>query len=63
MTKQSTDYRKLNAELETVLEQLETSDLDVDQAIKHYQRGVEIVAELEKYLKTAENKVVKVKQQ
>lgn len=58
----TTDYRKLNAELETILAKLETNDLDVDEAIKQYQRGTEIVAELEKYLQTAENKVTKVKQ-
>lgn len=58
----TTDYRKLNAELEAILAKLETNDLDVDEAIKQYQRGTEIVAELEKYLQTAENKVSKVKQ-
>lgn len=60
--KSDIDYRKLNQELETILRQLETNDLDVDEAVVQYQRGVEIVALLEDYLKTAENKVVKIKQ-
>jgi exonuclease VII small subunit len=33
----------------------------VDQASKQYERGMQIIAELEAYLKTAENKIAKVK--
>lgn len=55
------DYQKLNQELETLLVDLESGNGDIDKAIKQYQRGMEIVKELETYLKTAENKVQKVK--
>ncbi len=61
MTKATVDYQALNRELETVLAELETGGDDVDVAIKQYQRGMEIVVQLEAYLKTAENKVQKVK--
>lgn len=61
MTAKDIDYRALNEELEGLLAELEAGDSDVDQAIKQYQRGMEIVAQLETYLKTAENKVKKVK--
>ena len=54
------NYQELNAQLEAILSQLENGQLDVDEAIKQYEKGMEIVKELEKYLKTAENKVKKV---
>ena len=52
-------YRQLNEELETVISKLQSSDLDVDEVISEYQKGIELVKELEKYLKNAQNKVVK----
>jgi exodeoxyribonuclease VII small subunit len=61
MTKQAVDYQKLNQELETLLMELDSEQGDIDESIKKYQRGMEIVKLLEDYLKTAENKVKKVK--
>lgn len=55
------DYRALSEELDMILESLQTADLDIDEAIKCYERGMVIVKELEAYLKTAENKVTKLK--
>jgi exodeoxyribonuclease VII small subunit len=63
MSKQEIDYQKLSSELQDILNRLDTNDLDVDAAIKQYERGMEIVGQLEDYLKTAENKVKKVKAQ
>jgi exodeoxyribonuclease VII small subunit len=57
----SIDYKKLNSELDTILTGLQSGDLDIDEAVKQYQRGMVIVEELQKYLKEAENKVTKVK--
>lgn len=54
-------YQKLNAELENLLIELQSGELDIDEAVKKYQRGMEIVKALQKYLKEAENKVKKVK--
>ena len=54
-------YNQLNAELDKILEELQTSDLDIDDAVAKYERGMAIVKELQTYLKTAENKVKKVK--
>ena len=56
-----TDYRTTSNELEKILAELESGDLDVDQAIKQYQKGMDLVKELEKQLKLAENKITKVK--
>ncbi len=56
-----TDYRTTSNELEKILAELESGDLDVDRAIKHYQKGMDLVKDLEKQLKLAENKITKVK--
>lgn len=56
------DYKTLSNELDQILEQLESTDLDIEEALSKYQRGMEIVEQLEDYLKTAENKVTKLKQ-
>lgn len=60
MTK-DVNYKALRTELETIMNNLDDDSLDVDEVTKQYQRGMEIVKELETYLKTAENKVTKVK--
>lgn len=59
MTQKELSYRELNNELEAILASLEANELEIDEAIKQYQRGTEIVEQLQKYLKTAENKVKK----
>jgi exodeoxyribonuclease VII small subunit len=58
---QQIDYKKLSSELDQVLDKLQNADLDVDEAVKAYERGMEIAKNLETYLKKAENKVTKVK--
>ncbi len=55
------NYQELSAELDTILAQLQADDIDVDAAIKLYERGIEISKSLESYLKTAQNKVTKLK--
>ena len=54
-------YQVLKDELETVMAELQREDLDVDVALKHYQRGLELVRQLEQYLETVENKVIELK--
>lgn len=55
------DYQALNTELTEILAKLQSEDLSVDEALKGYERGIAITKELEKYLKTAENKVAKIR--
>lgn len=55
------DYKRLSAELDEVLAKLQSPDLDVDEAVKSYERGMVIAKQLETYLKEAENKVATVK--
>lgn len=56
-----TDYKKLSEELDEVLAKLQSADLDVDEAVAAYERGMAIAKQLETYLKQAENKVTKIK--
>ncbi len=54
-------YKELKNELDKILEVMQRDDIDVDEALRAYQRGMEVVTELEAYLKKAENKIVKLK--
>lgn len=54
-------YEDLNNQLDEVMSALQQEDLDVDKALEYYQKGLELVQDLEKYLKTAENKVTELK--
>ena len=55
------DYQALHAELDEIVSALQRDDSDIDLALKHYARGLEIVQLLEAYLKTAENTVRELK--
>ena len=57
--KASDNYKNLSQELEKILLELQREDLDIDAALKHHERGLEVIAALETYLKTAENSVKK----
>jgi exodeoxyribonuclease VII small subunit len=56
-------YQELTIELEGILTQLQSGELDIDAAMKAYQKGLELIGELEQYLKTAENTIRKVSAQ
>ena len=60
-TKKESSYAELKSELDAVLAALQSDDLSVDDGIKAYQRGMELVKQLETLLKEAENKVTKLK--
>ncbi len=60
-TKSSVSYETLSDELENIMVQLQDESLDIDLAIKHYQRGLELVKALEDYLKNSENKINELK--
>jgi len=61
MAKESTDYKSLSAELDAIIESMQTADLDIEEAVAQYERGMKIIEQLEIHLKTAENRVTKVK--
>jgi exodeoxyribonuclease VII small subunit len=54
-------YQTLASELDDILLELQQSDLDVDEAVKKYERGLMLIKELEKYLDEAENTVSQLK--
>lgn len=59
MQRQSFDYRKSMSELQAILADMQSQDLDVESALAKYERGHELIAALQKYLADAENTVVK----
>lgn len=59
MTTKTINYQALKAELDIVLDQLQQPDTDVDATLKGYQRGLELIGQLENYLQTAENQIIK----
>ena len=60
-TRPTVNYQKLNQELDNILSDLQSSDLPVDEAVELYERGLDIVKQLEDYLKNAELKVKRLK--
>lgn len=54
-------YQALTSELDDILIELQQTDLDVDVAVQKYERGLEVIKELEKYLGEAENRVSELK--
>lgn len=61
MATKKTDYQSLSRELEEILSKLQAADVDIDEAMNLYERGMAISKELETYLKSAENKITKIK--
>lgn len=55
------DYDAMSKELEVILVELQRHDVSVDTALKHYERGLELVQALGMYLETAELKVQELK--
>lgn len=53
-------YRELSAELSELLAWFESDSLDIDLASAKYQQALELIALMEKHLKTAQNSVKKV---
>lgn len=55
------NYQALKSELDDIMDALQQEGLDVDEAVKLYKRGLELVKQLEAHLKTAENSIKEVK--
>jgi len=62
MTKKEPTYAELKIELDEVLDMLQQDGIGVDEALKAYERGMELVKQLEITLQEAENKIIKLKQ-
>jgi exodeoxyribonuclease VII small subunit len=55
------NYETLRTELDQVLSDLQSDTGNVDQSIKQYKRGLELIQQLEQYLQTAENDIQELK--
>ena len=54
------DYSDMQNELNEIVNDLQSGNIDVDDAMKKYDRGQELVKEISEYLKNAENKITKI---
>lgn len=57
MAAKARSYKELQSELDEVLSELQSAELDIDKALDLYKQGQKLVESLEKYLKTAKNEV------
>ncbi len=59
MGKTDPDYKTMMAELDRLLADMQSDNIDVDEALQKYERGQQLVGELQKYLESAENTITK----
>lgn len=55
------NYQAKSQELDDIIASLQNPDGNIDEAIKNYENGKKIIKEIDDYLKTAENKIKKLK--
>ena len=60
MTKSAKTTSELQAELDELLVWFESDQVDIDDAVKKYEHGLKLVAELQERLKSAENTIKKI---
>lgn len=58
-TKKPVDYQELSQELDSVLAALQQPDVAVDEAVKLYEQGMKLIAQLEDHVTKAENTLEK----
>ena len=61
MPKTTKDYQALSLELDEVLTKLQQPNVQVDEAVKLYEQGLQLIDQLEKHLQQAENKMQQLK--
>ncbi|OGL35394.1 exodeoxyribonuclease VII small subunit [Candidatus Saccharibacteria bacterium RIFCSPHIGHO2_12_FULL_47_17] len=59
-SKSAKDYQQLADELEEIILWFESGQVTLDEAIKKYEQASQLIAEMEEYLKNAENKIKKI---
>lgn len=55
--KESPNFEKALAELETLVEKIETGELSLEESLRHFERGIQLTRTCQKALKEAEQKV------
>ena len=61
VSKKTKTFTEQVQELENLVTWFESTDFDLDQAVDNYEKGMKLIQDLEEHLKTAENKVAKIK--
>ncbi len=59
--KASIDYSGLSLELGDLLAKLQQPGIQVDEAIKMYEKGIQLIEQLETHLEKAENRIEQLK--
>jgi exodeoxyribonuclease VII small subunit len=54
-------YQQMAGELAELVSWFESDDVNLDEAVSKYEQAMELLKQMEDYLKTAENKVKKIK--
>ena len=54
------DFAKSYKELEEIAARFERGDLSLEEGLKKFEQGLELVAECKKYLKQVENKIIEI---
>lgn len=52
-----TSYTELQSQLDSVLAQLQSTELDIDKALDLYKKGQKLIEQLENYLQNAKNEI------
>ena len=60
MATKTKTYKQLSDELAEIIDWFETAEVSLDEALEKYEQANKLIAELEQYLKTVENKVRKI---
>lgn len=54
-------YKEMASELDTLMENLQSDSLDIDEAVKVYEQATKLIGQMEAHLENAENKITKLK--
>ena len=60
MAEKKKTYQKMADELANLVEWFESDAVNLDEAVTKYEQAMELLQQMEAYLKTAENKVKKI---
>ena len=60
MAQRAKNYQQMSDELATLVDWFESDQVNLDEAVRKYEQAIELLQQMEEYLKTAENKIKKV---
>ncbi len=63
MTVNKTNYKTLSSQLDDIVEQIQSGEMDIESATAAYEKGMVIIDQLESQLKLVKNKITKIKKQ